>query len=593
MHYLGVASPTTKVELGIHLPLRNRQALVAFVHQRPMGSSLKQAARRKWLSPAQFNAMYAPLPSDVAKAEASLKSMGFSIAKVTPQLITATGSAAAVNSAFATHVVLYKDVHGLHAGTNSKLTLPASLAALKANVVGVGAYVPVHPMFMLAKTQPAPHGSLTNQIRGFTKGRELNRYSPYGDYWFTDLKQAYSASSYQQLNGAGFTVATVGYSDFSDADAYQYWAYEGLINGTFGLAPPPVTEHDVYPGSEAFGNGDGTDVEADLDVQMAGGAAPGATIVGVAADATGSFGFLSAYADIAAYDFADVVTTSYGGCELYYTAPYNEGFDFTYLLAAYDDVFLQMASQGISVMFSSGDEAGLGCENVAGTAIIPGVDFWADDPNVTAVGGTNLETSYSSTSLASTRVSEQEIGDYWGSDPEFGGLPGGYWGSGGGVSTIWPQSSDQHSIVSLSGRGVPDFSMHMGGCPDGAELCAYQYGSIGYPDFYDSADIAVYEGNLVGLIGTSASSPEFAGTVATWDSGLGGRLGLMNPYLYMAAASSGTYYNSGIPWFNGITGGVSTPHSWNQSIGLGSLILNQFYDGGTTVSGNPQTASNP
>ena len=595
--YAGVAGPTTKVSIGIHLPLRNRAELYAFVHARPHIRGYKQLGRRTWLTPAQFNARYAPLPSDVLKAEASLKSLGFTVVKANPQLIKAVGSVGTINSVFGTKLLMFKDSRGtMHVGTRSRMTVPAALSALHATVLGFGGnVVPVHPMFEFAKSQGTPaKWSYVGQKGHFNRGHQQNRYSQYGDYWFDDLKQAYTASSYLQINGTGTTIATVGLSDFSDADAYAYWAYEGLVTGTYGLAQPPITEHDVYAGSYAFGTGNGTDFEANLDVQQAGGAAPGATIVGVAAPADSNFGFLEAYADIASDNFADVISTSYGGCELEYTAAYNDGSDYTGLLQAYDDVFLQLGSLGTSVMFSSGDEAGNECPDVGYTTLIPSVAFWADDPNVTAVGGTNLDTFYTSGSLASQRIGEAAVADWWGpEDPNYG-LPNGYFGSGGGVSTIYAEPDYQTGAgISLSGRGVPDISMHMGGCPEGADLCANQYNEIGAPGYYDSADILAYGGELYGVIGTSASSPEFAGTIATYDSGLAARTGLANPIIYGASAYSGIYYG-GIPFFNGDVAGLSTAGpGWNVVTGLGSFRANVLWDGGTTVAGDPQTASNP
>ena len=75
-------------------------------------------------------------------------------------------------------------------------------------------------------------------------------------------------------------------------------------------------------------------------------------------------------------------------------------------------------------MASSGDSAGLGCPDtnyvatpvngVAQTApsrFLPGIEFPASSPYVTAVGGGNLVTTYSAPSLDSTYVSENGLGD--------------------------------------------------------------------------------------------------------------------------------------------------------------------------------------
>ena len=54
-------------------------------------------------------------------------------------------------------------------------------------------------------------------------------------------------------------------------------------------------------------------------------------------------------------DYADIVSMSFGGAEGFYTAAYNDGGDFTYILQIYDEIFQQGNVQGMTFVASSGD----------------------------------------------------------------------------------------------------------------------------------------------------------------------------------------------------------------------------------------------
>jgi subtilase family serine protease len=457
--------------------------------------------------------------------------------------------------------------------------------------------------------------------------KPLNRYSATGPYWFDDLKQAYNYPSYGLFNGAGATIATVGYSDFNSADAAQYFGHELLGSAAGSLAPAPVPTHLVFPQSLPFNPNTGVSDEADLDVQQSNGSAPGATVVGIAAPATDAEGFLYAYSYIVDSNAADIVSTSYGECELFYLPPYNNGENFVDILYSYDDMFAQGSSQGITFIFSSGDNAGRPCPDPAyfynagagaSYKLYPGTSIWSDDPNVTSVGGTNLVTvpnpNPSATPLAVTSsayVSEEADADTVLGPVDLYGV-GNYltnvlWGSGGGPSVIFPEPSYQDGVVPSTGqRYDPDISMHMGGCPLYFNaLTGRQVGEKCHPD--DSFDIAVIGGQEAGLIGTSASAPEFAGLLAVFEQEIGngtpgsGRVGNINSYLYGVEVdtlgeptSSGGPYHQGIPGYNGVVSNASGELGYNQIIGLGTPdALNLFFDSSATPAGNPQTATNP
>jgi subtilase family serine protease len=94
---------------------------------------------------------------------------------------------------------------------------------------------------------------------------------------------------------------------------------------------------------------------------------------------------------------------------------------------------------------------------------------------VTAVGGTNLETTYHPPSLESNYVSENAYGDpLVPFDPYGTGnlVAGGYWGSGGGESIFFAKPLYQYFVeTGTTTRAAPDISLKMGGCP--AEISVF------------------------------------------------------------------------------------------------------------------------
>jgi subtilase family serine protease len=135
---------------------------------------------------------------------------------------------------------------------------------------------------------------------------------------------------------------------------------------------------------------------------------------------------------------------------------------------------------------------------------------------------------------------------------------------------------------------VHDLSLHMGGCPIGAVLPCN-------PD--DSADLVVLGGGLYGVVGTSASAPDFAGLTALNIQRLGSRFGNENYYIYTLAALQNAgppinVFRQNIPGFNGVF--YTTPSGYNRVLGNGTLDgVNVIMAPSTPTAGIPQTPSNP
>ncbi|HMD02223.1 MAG TPA: protease pro-enzyme activation domain-containing protein, partial [Candidatus Baltobacteraceae bacterium] len=550
----------------------------------------------------QFNARFGPAPADVSRAIAALKASGFRIGSVDMQMIHAIAPYATVERVFGTRLVARRTSAGMRLMSRGAYHLPAALAALHPTIMGLGPHYPARPASARSKFQPVSSSA--------SRANPNNRYTAYGSYYADDMKQAYDFPSGAVYNGAGHNIVIVGAANESPTDFAAYFSHEKFCTGAGCLAPEPSIT-DVNAGGCAF-NDSGCDpsggysFEANLDAQQAAGMAPGAAVYDVSViNDIGTF--FAVYSYLASINVADVVTTSYGLCELVYTAPYNGGVDETGTLTAGHSIFAQLMAQGTTVIFSSGDSAGLNCPEVAYFTGGPGNNYmnvastgiWVDDPAVTGVGGTNLKTNTGGT-LDSTYVAENAVADYEGGmvDPYGTGntVSNNFWGSGGGFSVVFAEPSFQSADgLSLSGRGVPDIAMHMGGCPTGAADCNTAVPP--YPaGLFDSSDIENFAGSRYGAIGTSAAAPDFAGWVADADQAIGGRLGNPDVFLYQLDAFNSIVHslNQGIPSFNGVN--VYTGTGWNPVVGVGTPKLDALLSfAGISVApaGIPQTASNP
>lgn len=235
------------------------------------------------------------------------------------------------------------------------------------------------------------------------------------------------------------------------------------------LAPPQVVAVSVSGGSNAPGQDSGADGEVALDIQVAGGAAPGARIAVYFAPNTDQ-GFVDAITQ-AVHDEGSapsVLSISWGSAESGWTGQ---------AVAAMTSAFKDAASLGVTVCAASGD--GLATDGVDDGAVH--VDFPASSPYVVGCGGTRIDTS-------GNAIGTETV---WNSD---GG------GTGGGVSALFPlpaYQSDAKVPVSVStkkaGRGVPD-------------VAADADPNSGYT--------IVVDGQSQTIGGTSAAAPLWAGLFA-------------------------------------------------------------------------------
>ena len=576
---IGYAAPSDAVQFTNHLPLRDTSGLDALIaSQTTKGSPFYH----HWLTPAQFSENFGPSASRFAAIENTLIANGLSASRTGTQLLAVRGSAANVERLFQTRLSRFADARTgrVSIAATAKMTEPDVITSAGGTVLNLRAFLPLHPHYRSL-------GAIGNIPR--------NRYAEYSEYWADDLKQAYAFPSYQSVNGTGVKVAIVGAGDSSDYDLSLYLSHEKFGAATGDLAPAPTVTHRRLPGATGFDPSSGFSFEANLDVQQVAMTAPGANItIFITPDASDG-SFIDAYTKIVESNAYDIVSTSYGGCELQYTPAYNNGLDFTGVVKSENDLFKQGNSLGQTFIFSSGDNGGLGCPELGyfinppttpATTYksVPGVETPASLPNVVSVGGGELGTTFKQGSLTSRYVAEDGYSDSLPvSDPySTGNLLTSVFGAGGGPSVIFRKPSYQSLVnTDTDMRAVPDVGGHIG-----------RYATAG------SFDAEYLGGTVIGVLGTSASAPDFAGLLALKEQAQHSRLGLENSDIYELSKNNHAFnyyfFHQSNPGNDGVYAYSRSHQGYNYIFGVGSphganFTLLPF----GPFAGDPQTASNP
>ena len=574
----GRVAAAQPVDFDVFLPVTHRaelQTLLDALHDP------KSPQFHKWLKPAEFNARFGVQAERLAAIESELGSRGLTVTEVAPRQLHVSGPAAAVEQTFSSELAngVYPKSGKRTVAFRRPFVLPSSILAADGVVAGLSGKIRMH-----TNVVKLPAASVSQHPD--------NRYGPTGGYWFTDLKQAYSYPSYQAYSGTGVVIGILMSGDYSAADMVKYFGHEKI-------APPKVYEVKIAGGAP-FGTDDS--VETALDLQQTGGMAPNASLLLYNLPNLSDGNILSGLVSAVESNVVDVLSMSFGGPEKFYSAEYNGGQDYSGILQVFDDLFAQGNAQGITFVASSGDSGALAIPPLACLddnatsacgSMQPDVSIPASSPHVTAVGGTNLVTVVSPSNPLSSAYVRENADDDPLLDDIFYGTPatGAVWGSGGGNSGYFRKPLYQTLVTTGSRyRTIPDVSLHMGGCPGDtvAPTCP--------PD--RSFDYAVWNNLYYGLIGTSASAPDFAGLLALKIERDGSRQGNANYTLYVDSVEQSLgllpakIFRKGIDGYNGY---YSTKPGYDRVTGLGSILGLPFLQApaGTAVAGSPQTPSNP
>ncbi len=478
----------------------------------------------KWLTVAQYQATYAPTKASVNAVESYLKSNGLTIAGVEAnrRYISATGTQAQLNQAFG--VTLSAFVHDGQTVTapSTAVTLPAAVGGAVLTVAGLDTTVTkvthdsatpdVTPPASFVNARPCniSYGTvLANFQADFKtplptfKGQVLP-YSPCG-YTGPQFRAFYENNS--PLTGAGVTVG------ITDAYRWQKIAADSnayaVNHGDGAYVKGQLTENLPAAGYNRQADCDpsGWSGEETLDVEAVHAMAPGANIRYYASSSCFDDDFIATLDRVVDENKVQIVSNSWGDLE-----EVESGTN----IATYEQAILQGAAQGISFMFSSGDNG----DELANSGVKQ-ADYPASDPYITSVGGTSTAISRTTanfqTGWGTQKYSLSKDGKTW--------TPVGFlYGAGGGFSHLFNRPTYQDGVVSPyapAGRAVPDIAMDAD--PSTGMLIGQTQtvpdGTVHYGEYR--------------IGGTSLASPLFAGmTALALQNGGGKGLGLLNPKLY-------------------------------------------------------------
>ena len=473
----------------------------------------------KFLTPAQYQQRFGPTDATVRTVSAYLRAAGLKVTGIGAgnRYISIKGRVAAAQRAFGTRIDRYRHHGQLVQAPTTALTVPASLASYVLTVSGLDTTPHmVTPASKPQVSQPAgyrnarPCSSYYGEITASTEAdgsTPLPQYDtatlPYAVCGYTgpQLRSAYESST--ALDGTGVTVAiTDAYASPSIAsDASTY----ALRNGDRAYSPgqlnQTVPQHYTH---EGVCGANGWYGEETLDVEAVHAMAQGANIHYYGAASCFDSDFLDTLGQVVDDGTAQLVTNSWDDYEANSTPD---------SVAAYESIFIQGATEGMSFMFSSGDDG----DELAATGIVQ-VDYPASDPYVTAVGGTSIAIGQGGSRLFETgwgtvRHGLAGGGTSWG-DGTF------YYGSGGGSSALFDQPGYQAGIAPAGARQVPDVAMDAD--PTTGML-------VGETQKFPKGGVQ-YDEYRIG--GTSLASPLFAGLTALALQAAGGGAGLLNPIIY-------------------------------------------------------------
>ena len=470
---------------------------------------------RTFLTHAQYVAKYAPTKATVASVESYLTGQGLKIVSVGAdnRYIAVSGTVAAANKAFGTTIKNYKHSGQSVQAPASALKVPSKISSAILSVTGLDTTAVA--MTSQAIAPPAgfknarPCSIYFGQVQAKYKadyttplpqfaGQTLS-YSPCG-YTGPQLRAAYEGNT--NLDGSGVTVGIVDayMSNTLASDTNRYATVNGDGSYTEGQFTASVAQPYNHQGLCAASGWSG---EQSLDVEAVHAMAPGANIHYYGAASCLDSDFLDALAQTVMDDDVQLVSNSWG------SPSEAESAD---SIAAYEGVFLEGAIEGISFLFSSGDNG----DELAKTAIKQ-VDYPTSDPYVTSVGGTSAE-------IGASGSLKKQFG--WGtykfslsSDGTSWINPTWLYGAGGGESTEFNRPSYQDGANTTPYRSVPDVSMDAD--PNTGML-------IGLTQSFP--DGVRYDQYRIG--GTSLASPLFAGETALTIEHGGTAVGLLNPLIY-------------------------------------------------------------
>lgn len=577
--FTGHSDPNGRVTFSMYLNLNNESALQTFIHNLYTPGTKEYG---HFITPSQFHALYSPSQSSLQAVKDFLNADQLKV-DYNPDngmYVDATGTVAQIEKAFGITENQY-NYNGKNLRANEQApTIPASLGSIVNFIGGLDeSEALITPYIRNGENAspgegyatPGPCSTYWND-HDATVTPGANQYGstlpwvPCG-YIPSQIRAAYGVDG-TTLTGTGvrigITDAFASPTIVQDANLFsQHYGLPLLNTSNF--------QQIVVPGNYNFPENrfdpQGWYGEESLDVEWVHAMAPGATIV-YAGGQNSDQPLDHALIHLIDSNSVDIITNSWG-ITGEFTRQYGH-------IQADEKAFMQAAAQGISILFSSGDDGDVAAFRGAAMGSWP-----ATSPLVTAVGGTSLALNNATGSksewgwgtyksnLAQASITPNDYplnfpGSYLTTHFTVSGTGWSPWpptflyGSGGGVSLTFAQPDYQKGVVPdtlattttlLNGQTVNLGSAHRV-VPDISMVGDPNTGALYGETYAISGDAAIDAGctkltnqteyceRRIG--GTSLSSPLFAGVLALAVQSKGSRVGFVNPALYKLGSGSGS-----------------------------------------------------
>jgi hypothetical protein len=562
-----------------------------------------------WLTPEQFGKQFGPADSDVQAVTDWLTSRGFSGIKVSPShmRVEFSGNVGQVRNAFHTEIHHYMASGKMHVANVSEPQIPSALSPVVKGVLALHDFRPkatAHRRGTFRRTKDT--GELKPLFTFNGCGGPCYGVGP------GDFAKIYNLPATSVADGTGVTIAVVQDSNINVADVTAYRTLFGLTPAN-NFTTDNIILNGPDPGIQGPDSVTDDEFEADLDVQLAGGVAPGATVKLVVSENSESIG--AGGVDLSAIyvidnNVAPILSESFGFCEA------NIGASFE---SFYDDLWQQASAEGITVILPTGDSGSDSCDqgNDFSTTGLS-VSGLASTPYNVAVGGTDFlngavpSVFWNAANTSTTNASA------------LGYIPESTWNdtcafdaASGTLNTVCKNSNPGTGDDTVAAGGGPS-SLTLSGTPVNAKP-TWQMGINGNPadGFRDIPDISFFAGDgiqgsfylicqqdqnavdggtagtcdldapfldIQGVGGTSAGSPAFAGIMALINQKTGQRQGNANFVLYQL------YKNNPAKICASAASPAPTCIFYDLTTGAGNISV--ACQGGTPNCSNTSTAAN-
>ena len=580
---LGPLPAAKRLSLDVVLRLPDPAAVQQFV---AAVSDRSSPLFHHFLRRGQFGRIFGPSLSTVGAVESVLRREGLTVTSVNRDrlAIHVRATVGTIERAFHLGIARFRLASGRVAfAATGAPKLPASVAADVEGVLGLDDVYRDHPLFArqpghLARPRPAGlAGRFALRDAGGPQpcSGASAAASQYGSFTANELASYYAMSPLYGLGdfGQGVHVALFEQEPNLESDIAAYEACYGIATRVLYYA---------VDGGAGFGAGSG---EAALDIEDVMGLAPDVTIDVYQAPNNSFQNVYDNYAAIVNADADQVVSTSWGECELDIEAAGGTAF-----FSSEQDLFAQAVAQGQTVLAAAGDTGSTGCLRDQGSPNPSSLSVLdpASQPNVVGVGGTSIGPT------TETVWNDSATGDGAG---------------GGGISNQWcmpayqdktaiPGVFNSLSVVDKADCGTASHDALVRQVPD---VSADADPATGYT-IYFTGNTGGGPNGWIAIGGTSAAAPLWAAVAALIDSSPfcayyhSGPAGVLPQGLYDVVAGAARYIYSeprgyevlfdvtaGNNFYapSGYTGGLyPATYGYDMASGLGTPVVS-----GLTASG--------